>query len=298
MRSPSPLLIAGFGVFCGCGIDVFVKALTEHIPVIELTIWRFIFGGVFALAIFMVARRPWPRAEAWRFHTMRGVVHLGAALLFFYSLTQLGLAEATVIGFTAALMIAPIARVLLGERFGVVSVVATMIGFAGALVTASGETIGGPSDGDRLIGTLAVLGAALCYATSIVLLRMRAQTEDALTIVMLANVLPGLIGLPLLLATDPVPDPALLPALAMLGLFGLSIWWLFTIAYARAPAQKLAPLEYTAVIWSALFGALIFGEIPGWQLYAGAVIIVVACLLVAFEDRILRARTPAAALDP
>ncbi|MEM0986537.1 MAG: DMT family transporter [Pseudomonadota bacterium] len=289
MSAPSPIVIAAFGVFCGCAIDVFVKALSASIPVLELTVWRFVFGGLIALGIFIAWRRSWPTWEAWRFHTMRGVVHLGAALLFFYSLTQLGLAEATVIGFTAALMIAPIARVLLGERFGTLTIVATVIGCLGALLTASGPTPGGPPDGERVLGTAAVLGSALCYATSVVLLRMRAQKEDALTIVMLANVLPGLIGLPLLLMADPTLDPDVVPSLIMLGFFGLGIWWLFTLAYARAPAQKLAPVEYTAVIWSALFGALIFGEVPGWTLYAGASIIVAACLLAGFEDSLLHA---------
>ncbi len=287
MKQPSPLLMAAFGVFCGCGIDAIVKWLSGTIAIVELTVWRFVFGGVFALAIFLAARRPWPPGEAWRFHTLRGIVHLGAALLFFYSLTQLALAEATVIGFTAALMIAPIARLLLGETFGPVSVIATLVGFLGALLTVSGETSGAPADGNRLLGLASVLGSAVCYATSVVLLRMRAQTEDALTIVMLANVLPGLIGLPLLLVTDPLPAAGMVLPLVGLGLFGLSIWWLFTLAYARAPAQKLAPLEFTAVIWSALFGALIFGEVPGWTLYLGAVVIIAACLLSAFEDRLM-----------
>lgn len=285
MRPPPPMILAALGVLSGCLIDVTIKYLAQDINVVVLTVWRFVFGGLFALGIFLALRRPWPRWEAWRFHSMRGVIHLTAALTFFFGLTQLGLAEATVIGFTAALMIAPIARLLLGERFGAVSVAAAVIGFAGAALTLSGETGGGPADGNRLLGTASVLVSALTYATSVVLLRMRAQVEDAITILMLANVLPALIGLPLLIAIEPVPQPGHLPLFSLLGLFGMSIWWLFTLAYARAPAQRLAPLEYTALIWSALFGWLIFGEVPGWQLYAGAVIIIAACLMVAFEHR-------------
>ena len=284
MRTPPPMVLAALGVLSGCLIDVCIKYLAADINVIVLTVWRFIFGGLFALGFFLALKRPWPRWEAWRFHTLRGAIHLTAALTFFYGLTQLGLAEATVIGFTAALMIAPIARILLGERFGAITVAAAIIGFAGAALTLSGQTGGAPEDGNRLIGTIAVLISALTYATSVVLLRMRAQIEDALTILMLANVLPALIGLPFLIAIDPVPAVNYLPIFALLGFFGMSIWWLFTLAYARAPAQRLAPLEYTALIWSALFGWLFFGEVPGWQLYAGAVIIIAACLMVAFEQ--------------
>lgn len=284
-KQTSPLLIAAVGVLSGCLIDVCVKYLAAEINVVVLTVWRFLFGGVYATAIFLAMRRPWPMWEAWRFHTMRGAIHLTAAMSFFYALTQLGLAEATVMGFTAALMIAPIARVLLGEKFGPVSVAAAIIGFAGAAITLSGETGGAPEDGNRLLGTAAVMLSAVTYATSIVLLRMRAQREDTLTIVMLSNVLPAAIGLPALFLVGEAPTMAQFPVLAALGFFGLGIWWLFTIAYGRAPAQRIAPLEYTALIWSALFGWIFFGEVPGWQLYVGAVIIIVACMLVAFESK-------------
>jgi drug/metabolite transporter (DMT)-like permease len=60
---------------------------------------------------------------------------------------------------------------------------------------------------------------------------------------------------------------------------------LMTLAYARAPAQRLAPLEYSALIWSGLFGSVFFSEYPGWQTWVGAVIIIGACLIVAFEER-------------
>ncbi|MEO0465279.1 MAG: DMT family transporter [Pseudomonadota bacterium] len=284
-RQISPLLIAALGVFSGCLVDVCVKYLAQDINVFALTVWRFLFGGAYAMTIYLLLRRPWPRWEAWRFHSIRGVIHLTAAMSFFYALTQLGLAEATVMGFTAALMIAPIARVILKEKFGRISVAAALVGFIGAAITLSGETVAGPEDGNRVLGVAAVMLAALTYAISIVLLRLRTQSEDTLTIVMMSNVLPALIGLPVLLAVDPIPAATDLPVFAALGLFGLGIWWLFTIAYARAPAQRLAPLEYTALIWSALFGWMIFGEVPGWQLYVGAVVIIGACLLVAFEDR-------------
>jgi len=284
MRLPSPLLIAAFGVLCGSLIDVSVKHLAGSIPVMELTVWRFVFGAGVALILFAALRRPMPHWEAWRFHAFRSTIHLCSALTFFFGLTQLGLAEATVIGFTAALMIAPIARLLLGEVFGRLSLAAALIGFAGAAITLSAETSGAPEAANRALGAASVLVSALTYAVSVVLLRMRAQKEDAITIVMLANVLPALIGLPLLLASANLPEARNVPSLIGLGLAGVGIWWMFTIAYARAPAQQLAPLEYTSLIWSAGFGFLFFDEVPGWQLYIGAFIIIGACLLVAFES--------------
>lgn len=299
MRTPSPLLLAAFGVFVGCLLDALIKGLSTEVHVLAITLWRFLFASVYALTIFIALKRPAPKLEAFRFHAMRGAVQVIAALAFFYSLTQLGLAEATVLGFTAALMIAPIAWIVLGERMKAASLIAALVGFAGAALAVLGKTQGAPPEGDRLAGVAAVMIAALAYAAAIVLLRLRTRSEDSLTIVMFSNVMPGVI-LTVIAAGVAVSGWGeairILPAggewlvLAVIGACGMGIWWMFTLAYARAPAQRLAPLEYTALIWASLLGWAFFEETPGWRLYAGAAVIIAACLIVAFESRFANRR--------
>ena len=114
---------------------------------------------------------------------------------------------------------------------------------------------------------------------------MRATKEDATTIAMFTNVMPAIAMLPVTLGLFGAPNWSDIPYFIMFGVFGYAVWYLMTLAYARAPAQKLAPLEYTALIWSGLFGSIFFSEYPGWQTWAGAAIIITACLIVAFEDR-------------
>ena len=282
---PSPLFIVAFAVFLGAGIDASVKFLAADIDVVTLMAWRFLIGGAGVLGVYVWRRKPVPKWEAIRFHALRGLVQTTAALTFFWSLTQLALAEATVIGFTAALMIAPIAWLILGERLTAIAGIAALIGFGGAALAATGSTEGAPEDGNRLLGAISCLIAALCYALTLVLMRLRTRKEDTLTIVMFTNAFPALILLPYLLATDPIPNSADLPAYIGLAAAGTAVWWLMTLGYARAEAQKLAPLEYTALIWAGLFGWFIFQEAPGWQLWTGAALIIAACLLIAFETR-------------
>ena len=282
---PSPLLIVAFAVFLGAGIDAAVKFLAADIDVVTLMAWRFLIAGTGILGVYIWCGKPVPKWEAIRFHALRGFIQTAAALTFFWSLTQLALAEATVIGFTAALMIAPIAWLILGERLTAVAGIAALIGFGGAALAASGSTEGAPEDANRLLGAAACLVAALCYALTLVLMRLRTRMEDTLTIVMFTNVFPALILFPFLLATDPTPNPSDLPAYFGLAAAGTAVWWLMTLGYARAEAQKLAPLEYTALIWASLFGWFIFAEVPGWRLWIGAALIITACLLIAFETR-------------
>jgi S-adenosylmethionine uptake transporter len=49
--------------------------------------------------------------------------------------------------------------------------------------------------------------------------------------------------------------------------------------YAREETQVLLPLEYSAFIWAALLGWLMFAEALTWPTVGGAVLIVAGCLM-------------------
>lgn len=300
----APILLALVAILMGTGIDAMIKGIAPNAGLHHLLAWRFLFGAVIAVIIFRAQKRPRPSGEAIRFHTMRGLIQVGTAFLFFYALTQLKLAEATTIGFTAALMVPPVAWLLLGEKITPVAMFATIFGFAGAALAVSGQSPVELAEGNRLLGLIACFTSALLYAFVLVMLRMRATQEDATTIAMFTNVVPALALLPVSLGL-PIADLlsigdglALSPHwpdlgyFAIFGAMGFTVWYLMTLAYAQAPAQRLAPLEYTSLLWSALLGIIFFAEVPGWHLWAGAVLIIVACLMVAFEDR-FRTRTKA-----
>ena len=304
MTSLRPFFLCALGVFFGSVLDATVKAIAADTPVLTLTAWRFLFGAVIVLGIYLARGGGMPTTAAIRFHTMRGAVYSITVLSFFSALAILPLAMATVIGFTAALMVAPVARLILKERMNRTAVLAALIGFAGVALNATG--FGGMEiePQARWLGYAFALVAAVTYAMTLVLIRLRAQTEDSVTIVMFSNVVAAvftwivLIGAALIMKDGPPiwPGAAGLPALGLLAVIGVSVWLLMTFAYSGAEAGRLAPFEYTALVWSALFGAFFFGEVPGLRLYAGAAIIIGACLLVAFETHFTarrEARLPA-----
>ncbi len=298
MRPPHPILLVCFGVIFGCGVDAVMKhVMLNGTSVLTATSWRYILGAAIMVSLFAGSRRAIPGLPAIRFHALRSLAQVISAFAFFYSLTQIALAEAVVMGFTAALMIAPIARVILGEKMSPVTIGASLIGFAGAALAATAETAGGPAGGQRLYGTSAILVSAVLYALNIVLLRLRAREEDSLTLVTFMNVFPALYLLPfLLLSPEWTPHAGAWPMMVLVAFLGIGIWWLMTLAYAIAKAQTLAPFEYTGLIWSALLGYAFFSEIPGWRVYAGAAIIIAACLVVAFDTHFAarrEARVPA-----
>ena len=280
-----PVLIAAIAIAMGSGIDALVKGVAPGAGLHHLLAWRFLFGAVIAVAVFMAKKRPRPSNEAIRFHTMRGLLQLFCAFTFFYALTQLRLAEATALGFTAALLVAPVARLVIGEKLSPVAIIAAVFGFCGVALAVFGSNPGGgPEVGQRMLGYIALFSSTIGYAFVLVFLRMRARHEDATTIAMFTNVVPAVVMLPVTIGLFGWPALSYIPLFLILGILGYSVWYLMTLAYARAEAQILAPLEYTALVWSALLGLFFFDEWPGPALWIGAVIIIASCLIVAFES--------------
>ncbi|MEL7101027.1 MAG: DMT family transporter [Pseudomonadota bacterium] len=282
-----PLLIALFAIGLGSGIDAIVKAVAPKAGLHHLLAWRFLFGGMIAFVVFRAQKRPAPSWEATRFHTFRGLIQLGGAFTFFYALMHLPLAVATIIGFTAALMVPFLAWLLMRERVSPITLLATAIGFAGAALAVTGRPQSGAVSDQWILGTISCFAAAFLYALMLVMLRMRATKEDATTIAMFTNVVPGVALLPVTIGFFGAVNASDILIFLMLGALGYAMWYLMTLAYARAPAQRLAPLEYTALIWSGIFGSVFFAEYPGWQTWLGAAIIIGACLIVAFEERFI-----------
>ena len=73
---------------------------------------------------------------------------------------------------------------------------------------------------------------------------------------------------------------------ALLLIFGGAVLAMVSLAviswgYGRAEAQALLPIEYTAFVWAALIGWIMFDEAVTWATLAGVVLIVGGCLIAA-----------------
>lgn len=268
------------GVALFCSMDAVMKHLVAGNPAILATWWRYVAGTLFTGLIWLGAGRPGITREMLPVHLLRGAVIALSATCFFWALGRMPLVEAITIAFIAPLLVPPIAALLLGERMQPGSVVAGGIGFAGVLV-AVGFTPGGFAGAD-VAGVAAVLVSALTYAFSVVLMRMRAARDGAAVLGLLGTLIPALLLLPVLPAV--APAVAIMPAGAdwgfvlLAGFFGAVALQFLAEAFARAEAQVLAPLEYSALGWASLYGWLLFSEPVSLRVWAGALIIAGACL--------------------
>jgi S-adenosylmethionine uptake transporter len=77
------------------------------------------------------------------------------------------------------------------------------------------------------------------------------------------------------------PGPEHWPGLGFAAVLALVSLMLLAWSYARAEAHRLAPVEYTALIWAALFGLIFFDEPVSLSTIIGAAMIVAGCVLAA-----------------
>ena len=129
------------------------------------------------------------------------------------------------------------------------------------------------------------MGSAVTYALNNLMLRSQAKRDSATSIVLIQHVVPSLIALPLAVPfwqTPPAPIWFVFPLLAA---FGVSGHFLLTWAFGRAPAGVLASVDYLALPYAALLGFAFFGEMPAPAVWAGAALIVGACVIVTRRRR-------------
>lgn len=265
------------GIAVLCIMDAIVKHLIANNPVVVVTLGRYVAGSLFAIAIWAwQGRQPITRAML-PLHLLRGLIIAAMAVTFFYGLTVLSLAETITIAFIAPLLVPPLAWATLGEPMQPRYVAASVLGFAGVLITAGGAPDVSPA---RLLALAAVLFSAVAYAGNIVLIRARAAADGATMMTLMGAVVPMLVLAPAAIGAA-LPDPTALGWMAAMGLVGNIGIQLISRAYARVEAQALAVLEFTALPWAALFGWLFFAEAVRPQIWIGAGVIAVASLWAA-----------------
>ena len=272
-----PALRATAGIAVLSIMDAIIKGMAAHYPVLQVTFLRFVCGSVVAAGVVVAMRPGWPSRETVIANLARSVVAVLTASTFFYALGQLPLAETLVLSFLAPTFVALFGMLLLKEPVDRRIVGALAVGFAGTLIVA----LGGSEEGAARswTGVAAAFGSAVLYALSVVLLRQRAQRDKFMHIVIFQNVGPMVLITPFGAAVwQPVAGPHVAWFLLM-GVLGVIGHVLMATAFAKAQAARLAPLEYTALIWAALLGYAVFGEVPTLATLGGGALIIGAALI-------------------
>lgn len=222
-------------------------------------------------------------------HMTRTAVGATGMALNFATVAMLPLAETQTLWFTTPLFATILSALVLRELVGVHRWSAVAIGFIGVLIVVQ------PQSGHiPLLGAMLGLGAAFVTAIVTILLRQMGRTEAPLTIVFwfaTMSAIPLGCVLPWFWQAHDTLTWALIIAMGVTGGLGQIA---LTYSLRLAPVSVVAPVDYTSLIWSTAFGALLFGALPTPWTWIGAPVIIASGLYIVWREHRLRVpATPA-----
>ncbi|HUR40134.1 MAG TPA: DMT family transporter [Verrucomicrobiae bacterium] len=263
-------------------MDAGLKALSPHYSPLQVaalrggaswplvTAWILLRSGVGAL-----------KPVRWSLHLLRGAIGVTMMTAFVYALRELPLTTAYTLFFIAPLLITLMSRPLLGETIGLHRWVAIVGGFVGVLVALRPST-----GGAGIVASLCVIAAASGYALSAITVRVLARTDSPEAMVFWVITL-------MTLGAGVLAGPGWMPVrlehgwlIAAVGLTGALGQFAITGAFVRGEASVLAPLEYTALVWSVAFDALLWAVLPEAATWLGAAIIVACGVYLVRQERV------------
>lgn len=278
--------LRGLALFCiavvlfAC-LDAIAKHLSQRWPVAMLAWGRYTVHFVLMTAFLAPSwGRRLLRTERPLLQCVRGVSLVVVTVLAMAAFKRMPLAEATTLLFASPLLVAILARPVLGEQIGRIRWTAILLGFGGVLLLTR------PGNGLDPLGLACAMGAAIAYAAYQLMTRLMSRTEHPATMLYYTACAGTLLlsGAQSMMGTLQWPGYTDAALIAALGVLGGSGHYLLTRAFREAPASMLSPLIYTQLVWAAILGWLVFGDTPNATSVAGMLVIGASGLLIAWES--------------
>lgn len=284
-QSLDAILFACGGWFLFCICDAMSKWLMTDYSALQILAFSGVTGAILAGG-WILFRHGWRGflTPQWKWYLIRCLSQAVASYLVIKSLSLIPLADFYGIIFLSPMVTTILAVFLLKEKIGFYRLAAIMIGFIGVLI------IAGPSFESRNIGYLYALLAVGLVGMSAIFVRKIGRETIPARYAFFPFLTNAIVYVPLTLLHDfKVPDSPLdlsllllFAPIAFLGLLG------YSTGFSRARDTALiAPFHYTQMIWGALFGYLIFGDVPAVTTFAGSWLIVAAGMMVIWREHVL-----------
>ena len=265
------MLITAFFFVC---VHATGKYLLTRYPLIQVVWGRYIFHLILALIILAPRLMHIIRSGNLKLQLLRSGFMLGSTTFYFTGVQFLPLTEANAINFLTPVLVVILAQPILGERVGLQRWIGVAIGFAGAVI------ITRPGSGLMDLAAGILMLSALCNACYQLSTRRLGAIDDPLT-TLLYTALVGSIGASLAVpfTFEPMDGEGWL-LMMLIGAFALIGHFALIKAYRLAPAPTIAPFGYSILLWSVVFGYLVFEQLPDVWTVLGAGIIVVGGIII------------------
>jgi drug/metabolite transporter (DMT)-like permease len=260
-------------------LDAGAKWLTQSYGIAQIIF----LGRIFTLALILGVTLPHGGIRQFRTgrpgrHLARAITSVLTMATFFWALSLMPLANVVALTFAAPLIMTVLSVFVLRESVGGRRWGAVAVGFIGVLIIL--RPTGDAFDWTALIP----LACALFYAISIIVSRQLTATESTENLMLWVSVAAIVSTAPFLPGEWITPDPFALAIFAFTGFASGAGQFFMVRAFRYGEVSMLAPIEYSALIWAAALGFIIWGDVPAWPIWVGAVILIGSSFYIARRE--------------
>lgn len=199
----------------------------------------------------------------------------------FYALGKLNLSDANMLNKLSPFFAIVFSIFLLKEKPKFAQIIGVAVAFVGSLFIIK-PGFDNPQVLPAVAGLLGGMGAGIAYTF---VRRLGQKQENSRRIVFFFSAFSCLLCLPFLIIEYQHMSGLQLLYLILAGTFACVGQLGITKAYICAPAREISVYDYTQVIFAAILGFFIFGDIPDWLSVLGYVLIIGAGVAMFFYNK-------------
>lgn len=277
---PTGVLLAFLAYAIFSIADALIKGIGAGISVFEIAFFTTSFSMVPLVLI--------NRHERWRemfqlrhkwLLQLRCVTAICGTACVMYAFTHIPFAETYAIAFMTPLLVTALSVLVLKEHVRRLRWVLLFVGFLGVLLVIR------PGLRTLELGHLAALGGVLFGSMTTVILRHIAPAERRISIMGVLALYSLVFNFVLMLPSFVWPNWQQLAIFLVIGMFGGIGGILIIQATKVTPANLIAPVQYSQLIWAIILGAAFYGEFPDWVAVTGMLIVLAAGLANVLTDK-------------
>jgi len=282
-RHTSGLLYMVGAAFFFSLMSLFVKLVGQRLPSQEIVLVRSVITLLYSyLAVRWAQTSLWGQQRGLLF--LRGLLGFGGLSCFYFALTKLPLADATVIFYSNPVLTALFAALFLDERLGPAEIAGALMSFGGITLIARPSFLFGASASSlHLLYVGVAFVGALCAAGAYAVVRTLRESEHPLVIVFYFPLVATLGSIPTAGFTD-MQWPTVYEWVLLLGGVGLTAQIaqvLLTNGLHKERAGRAMAMTYLQIVFAAFWGMLFFQEFPDMLSVIGALLVIGGTIVVA-----------------
>lgn len=277
--------------------DALIKLFSTDLPLWQLFFLRSVLILPILALLILRAGRTRIRPALGRAVLTRSVLIVAMYVFFYAALPILDLPVVSTVYYTGPLFIVLFSAILLREPVAPAQWVAILAAFIGVLIVLR------PAGEQFSMAALIPLASALCYALAMITTRGRIGSVDAWVLTFSLNLVFAVVGLagvivtavlaraeayPFLLTSWAALDRKTTLVVGLLALISIAIHVLLARAYQLGPTATVAGLDFSYLLFAALWAMIFFGTMPGFPVLIGSFLIGGAglcCMMSARRNR-------------